>query len=429
MRNELLIRRAMRLCRESVGMTLREAATAAGVSHSAVATWETRTVVPMARVRKLDHCVYKQGGALAEIVLALKRSQCLPADRQWGAHPSHGPLWGWFRGNQRTTAHVAWGPWRMEVAVPETPWGVAVTSPVGMPNPPLLVEFEKPARFDAIPGAPPDWLPVDVVDGLTLLRPESKPHRVLHRAALFLREFRPQALERALGQRVGVRPSFVRRLLAHTKRRPRDHPTSIPPGPASPILRLDGRLAANARRAQDLSERTVVDALAALPHVDDLRDGSGISAYKIKSIERNESSEVELAAALDMLYGLDGRLVCAPVPFTHSDDNEAVIGFFEFWQGPVWLALEPGPRPRGEVLLVWHGHSKRLMPEGPCTVAFRKSYPDFEPLVVTAEGWRVTPGIGRHPHAVDINAAWEFDERQMQRYEDVVMDALKRRVS
>lgn len=410
---------ALRMSREAARLTQRAAAVRAHCSHSAISQWEKGHGHHVSRkdVAALD-ATYGEGGALLAVVDALRGEAAVPADEEWAAHPPVGPVWGWFRSPEQTVARVTWGPWRADIAVPG-PDGVVVTAPTAMPNPPLIVRFDSPGRVDVAAGYPPRWIACPVVDGLSVVRIAPDAPATLPALARVLMQLFPGQAATTVDRLTEGRGLGVQ-LAQYAKRRTHYEATRVPGCAAARPVRCNAALARRARGAWGLGLRSAASEASRIPGV------ATITPWQVRRLEERRFPSVEGAAALDMLYRLDGRMLCAEV---NRARDHLVVRFPSFWVGPVWVLVETAGVPGHELVIAWGGHRKHLCLGRDAAVTFRKSFPEDVALRLSARGYWISAGLGRYPGATDVNAEWRFDPRSQARVIRQALERLRQAVS
>jgi hypothetical protein len=275
--------------------------------------------------------------------------------------------------------------------------GIAVTSDVVFPNPPLIIELEPAGRVDLVSGIPPPWLTPRILDGLELVDIQSAPHTMIRVVAGLLRRAaspsaRPAVMSSHLAS--GLLPS-VRAAQRHT-------PQDIPPQTLTELSMSEhGRIVRRARRAEGLSVLDVVKRCRALPGT-----SGATTVDRVRGLEAGSAALPDVVGELNVALGLGGRLG----PCTVASGADALrVMFPRAYVGPVWLELDPASGNQDQVKLSWAGFQKQLRPVQGARVWFTKSWPSAAPLTVRANGWRLRAGVGRAPGAHDVHAGWSVD--------------------
>lgn len=119
-----------------------------------------------------------------------------------------------------------------------------------------------------------------------------------------------------------------------------------------------------------------------------------------------------LLAALDHVYGCDGRLGLDRIFDSVAAQPEAGSGyatrFPAYYVGPVWVqATGHDANDTGIVDLTWGSWRRRQKVRSAMIITTRKARADSVPLhIAVPKGWRVTAGTGAAPTAADINHGW-----------------------
>lgn len=217
------------------------------------------------------------------------------------------------------------------------------------------------------------------------------------------------ALERFLGQRGDLaREAFHRDLRCH--KAPTDLSDRPVGPPVVPGLRWSGQQYRALRRARHLSRSAAAELASAL------MVSSRLSKDQVDVLEAGGVPRLDrLGSRLDTIYRADGQSFVERVPVdSDASGSQLTVSYPDYWLGPVWLSLA-GPEvvQRATVLLLWPPWEKTLVVRPGTAVTFRRSAINQAPLMVRVQpGWRLTAGIGAHPHATDVNGGWEsIDDR------------------
>jgi transcriptional regulator with XRE-family HTH domain len=393
---------------------------------SAVGHWEqSRRLVPRLQLLELDR-VLGAGGALADLVFALRTPKTIAARHRWyhNYDTSGGPVWAWLRTetSEPSSARIQWGPYRLYLPAIDTLTGTIINAPVSVDNPPTLVELSTPGWVDFGRGNVPESLAIPVIAGPDLLTIDDAHNETIGVVADHLRQLldRFGRTEYDLAAFLGLRPKLVAEVLGRAGQRALVETIDARRTVADiDRARLGDRLIA-IRKGRGITQREVSRLLCNLPGVDELPP---VTDYHIRSIESDRQPRVEhLISRLDLLYRC-GLLTDEPVGGAMAGPSEVI--FPNFWVGPVWVTVEPYAASTVEVELRWGRYRRPLLVHGLTTVSFRKSRPGQEAVEINVPancGWRA--GIGDHPEAVDINANWMHVDEIAQRA--IVAELLQR---
>jgi transcriptional regulator with XRE-family HTH domain len=304
--------------------------------------------------------------------------------------------------------------------------GVFLLYATTVTNPPLEVSLATAGWVDFGRGRVPADVAasigatvIDARDIVTFSMPVDQPlapehHREAHGT---LRRARDVTLALGLGWRIFVphlgmiKPQHATHSLDGSSLRP-----SASPGET--ITDSEGRVERQAlmpaaqlralREGRGLSREQVVQQVAAL----DPRNP--VTTHAIEMIEATGRfpDVAGLLAALDHVYGCDGRLgldrIFYSVAARPVAGNRYAVRFPAYYVGPIWVqATGRDANDVGIVDLTWGPWRRRQKVRSAMLLTTRKARPDAVPLTVSApRGWRVIAGTGAAPTAADINHGW-----------------------
>ena len=403
-----------------------------GISRQAWDQWEETGRVPHERVEDLDRA-FGAEGALADLLWACSTPEAFSARTSWAHNVIHrGAVWVWVRGasGEPVVARLRWGP--VEVMFSDQGRaGIALTSPVAIPNPPIELELRYPGWADWGRGHLPGNLGIPVISGVPHMRLRrthatdpsvwtvtSRLQRLLSRTSA------PDAvLNRVVGDGEFVRGAFAQ---------------SRPPPPAcldlSTADRFDDRpepvAGPDCRRvrvARGLSQDEVVH------QVNKLDPGVRLTKATLQRFENgSEPRLAHLRSRLDTVYGAGGHLCCEKLKdAVHLYSDAVRFCFPGWWVGPVWvLVLESGSTAPGMVSLSWGPWAIKVKVRPGQVFTFRKAPSSGSDLFVRGPvGWAFEVGVGVWPGAHDANHDWTptddtAERRLWKSMKGVYVDAL-----